>query len=181
MIVRLRFHYAFFLTRCDSTRGTENILDIVITNNGDLFRDVDVLPTRMSDHDSISIILSHHFNHASVKEQGKLQKDTPVGFNSLNFHKADYDGINADLCKIKWDSLKAESSDEDFSITFIKFCYLFVKSIHLKKYSPINISQNTRSCAIRSIEKEGRLKEESKHFNACNHYLEPFLPSREDL
>ena len=124
-------------THCDSTSGTENILDIVITNNGDLFRDVDVLPTRMSDHDSISIILSHHFNHASVKEQGKLQKDTPVGFNSLNFHKADYDGINADLCKINWDSLKAESSDEDFSITF----YQVLLSV-CEKHTPKKVFSN---------------------------------------
>ena len=133
-------------TRRDPISGTENILDLVITNNGDLFRDVDVLPTSMSDHDSVSIILSQHFNYASVKGQEILQKDTPVGFNSLNFHKADYNEINADLCKINWDSLKAESSYEDFPITF----YQALLSI-CEKHTPRKIFSNKHKKSSKTV------------------------------
>ena len=74
--------------------GVENILDIVLTNSEESFREVETLDTSLSDHKYVSIILSDYFQ-GPKQNKNKLTKSfshtAEVSFSSLNFHKADFE------------------------------------------------------------------------------------------
>ena len=129
--------------------GTENILDLIITNNVDLFREFDVISTSLSDHELISVVLSKELKANCPINMLKQKKvpDTP-SFSSLNFLKADFDKINNDLEKINWEKLKSESNVFDFPITFyetlLNICY---------KYTP--------------LKKSAYKKRRSKYYKVC--------------
>ena len=121
-------------TRLDSN-GTANILELIITNNEDLMREVEILPTLLSDHHLMSIILSDYFKE-STQQKKQHSKNPPIpnksSFHSLNFHKANFDKINEDLEKVNWESIKAGTSNNMFPEVF----YETVLSI-CRKHTPL--------------------------------------------
>ena len=85
-----------------------------------MFREIEVLPTSISDHELISVIVSNEMKpfQSLVKHPKKnIELETPL-FSSLNFYKADFQKINEDLEKVKWDELKKDVSTEDLPIVF---------------------------------------------------------------
>ena len=115
--------------------GVENILDIVLTNSEESFREVETLDTSLSDHKYVSIILSDYFQ-GPKQNKNKLTKSfshtAEVSFSSLNFHKADFEKINLDLGKLEWDRLKSDCTYDIFPEVF----YETVLSI-CRKYTPL--------------------------------------------
>lgn len=78
-----------------------NILDIVITNNENLFYEFTVQPTNLSDH-----ILSLTTNLLNKPPQSNNRKATPttVGFNDLKFFSDTicWENIKRDLAGVDW-------------------------------------------------------------------------------
>ena len=101
--------------------GACNILDLIITNNTDLFREIEVLPTSISDHELISVIVSNEMKplQSSVKHIKKNSKLDTLSFSSLNFHKADFQKINEDLEQVQWDELKKKILLKIFQLCFM--------------------------------------------------------------
>ena len=127
-----------------ASSGVENILDIVITNKTSLLLEAEVLPTLLSDHEIVSVILSNDLkiptSQKTSKPETKLQHGTS-SFGSLNFQKADFDKISDELGNVKWEKLKADHPDGDFPVVF----YETVLSICCK-YTPLKkISLSKRS------------------------------------
>ena len=87
-----------------------NILDLVLTNDMDLIKDVEVKDTDLSDHRMITVkstfVLEHKPEPKKVFE--------PHTFRNLNLYKADYKKLCEHLETIKWDELQAECDPLDF-------------------------------------------------------------------
>ena len=70
----LQFMESEFLTQVveEPTRKegeeTENILDLIITNNTGIIKEVEINETTLSDHDLVSVVLSETFNPRSKKK-----------------------------------------------------------------------------------------------------------------
>ena len=146
--------------------GTANILEIVITNNNDLMREVEIIPTSISDHQLMSVILSDSFKGSTQHKKQFLNTSSvpnKSGFHALNFHTADFDKINEDLEKVNWESIKAGSSNnmfpEVFHETVLSICrkYTPLKQLSHKpkksKYSKLCYAINRKRRKIK-----GRLK-----------------------
>ena len=56
-----------------ANNGTANILDLIITNRPDAFREFEILPTAISDHAMVSVILSDDFK---IKQNAQKAKKT---------------------------------------------------------------------------------------------------------
>ena len=109
----------------------------------DLFREIDVISSSLSDHELISAVLSNDLQAKSSRKTTNLRNTTPSSrslnfqngtpsFSSLNFQKADFDKISIDLEKLNWERLKDDNPDSDFPTLFyntvLTICY---------KYTPI--------------------------------------------
>lgn len=103
-----------------ATSGTKNILDLIITSNPDVFREINIIPTHLSDHELISAMLSNEFKmNGSAKSTSNMESiSNTQSFSSLNFYKADFKKINDDLEKIDWDNLKASCLQNEFPVYF---------------------------------------------------------------
>ena len=106
-----------FLTQMVSqpTRAN-NTLDLVLTNAPQNIIEVDVEPTKLSDHEVVSCLLS--FN-PSIRNVIPTCPHDPFSFRAVNFHKADMDALNRELGEIDWYSLKEicdDSNDQDGSL-----------------------------------------------------------------
>ena len=129
--------------------GACNILDLIITNNTDLLREIEILPNSISDHELISVILSNEMKplQTSVRHLKKNVDLENPSFSSLNFHKADFLKINEDLEKVQWDELKKDTSTEDFPIVFfdtiLNICSNYTP---LKKTSHLKRSKYHKAC-----------------------------------
>ena len=100
---------------------TANILDLIITNNTEVIREVSILPTKLSDHELVSVILSDGFKcqPSTVRPKQNVTTDQN-SFNSLNFTKANYQKIKEELKEINWDTIKERCTSENFPDTFYK-------------------------------------------------------------
>ena len=122
--------------------GTENMLELVITNNSDLFKEVEALSSSLSDHEMVTVILSNELQGATPPrhiDQFKKRDNTIKSFNALNFHKANFDEIRRDLQSINWTKLKSDCADNDFPMLFyetvLSICYLHTPVKSLSKVS----------------------------------------------
>ena len=87
-----------------------NILDLVITNDINLIKDVEVSDTELSDHRMITI-------KSSLKQGDKptpRKTFEPHTFRNLNMYKADYKKLNEHLETIQWDELEVLCDPHDF-------------------------------------------------------------------
>ena len=100
---------------------TANILDLIITNNSEVIREVSILPTKLSDHEIVSVILSDQFKCQTPDMRPKRNNNNnQLSFNSLNFTKADFSEISEELKEIDWDTMKQQCTSETFPETFYK-------------------------------------------------------------
>lgn len=105
------------------TRGG-NILDVVMTNNGDLVRNVSVNKTNLSDHNLITLTtsLSTDMQTRTDMEAGTSQHE-PY-FDQLNFHCQSicWESIKRDLADVNWESLMNNSDPEVQHHTLMRKC-----------------------------------------------------------
>ena len=162
-----------------ANNGTKNTLDLIITNNMDLFREIDVISSSLSDHELISAVLSNDLQAKSSRKTTNLRNTTPSSsslnfqngtpsFSSLNFQKADFDKISIDLEKLNWERLKDDNPDSDFPTLFyntvLTICYKYTPIIQhsykkrRSKYYKICFAINRKRRKIK-----GRLKALVKH------------------
>ena len=88
-----------------------NILDLVITNDINLIKQVEVNDTELSDHRMITI-------KSSFKQEDKpvpRKVFAPHTFRNLNLYKADYEKLSEHLETIQWDELQALCDPLDFA------------------------------------------------------------------
>ena len=92
------------------TRG-QNVLDLVLCNNSRLISDVKALPTDISDHNMVNVLLS--FN-PGVLEDAKTAYLEEMNFRSLDFNKADFKQLDEKLNTINWGELRSSCTFEEF-------------------------------------------------------------------
>ena len=87
-----------------------NILDLVITNDMNLIKEVEVKDTDLSDHRMITIKSSFKLEDKTIPKK----VFEPHTFRNLNFYKADYHKLSEHLETIQWDELQAMCNPQDF-------------------------------------------------------------------
>ena len=110
------------------TRGN-NILDLFLTNNDRVIRNVEVAKTDLSDHDLVKVNLLYNMK-APVKPH--VSSFESQSFRSIDLRKADFEVINQALADIDWDTLfnlcSQDSSGNDFvelvRLTVLQACLL---------------------------------------------------------
>ena len=96
------------------TRG-QNILDLVLCNNDRLISDVQAVPTDISDHDMVSVLLS--FNPGNIDDAQATYLDE-MNFRSLDFNRADFTLLNGIFDAVNWKKLRDSCSFEEFPAKF---------------------------------------------------------------
>ena len=104
-----------------------NILELFLTNNERLIRNVSAQDTPLSDHRVVSINLLTNLKSQSPPSPIPTFEDHT--FRSLNIHKADFIKMNSMLSAIDWDLLRDQChSDPDGSL-FVKLFRLIVLQV----------------------------------------------------
>ena len=81
-----------------ATREKET-LDLIFSNNPDLIHDIDSTPCpQVSDHNLVTAMTSYYYKK-ELNSSGPQEKELTISdrFKKLNFHEADWDGIQSDL------------------------------------------------------------------------------------
>ena len=87
-----------------------NILDLVLSNDIDLVKEIQIKDTELSDHRMVTIKSSLNCK-PTVPPKRVFEPHT---FRNLNFYKADYQKLNEHLETIQWDELKSLCDPQDF-------------------------------------------------------------------
>ena len=99
-----------------------NILDIFCTNNPFLVQSVEVSQTNISDHNIVQITI--HIETELIKSIPENQERN--GFSALDFSKANYEAISADVQTIDWATLLGdqplENHPEIINETLLEIC-----------------------------------------------------------
>ena len=108
----------------------ENTLDLIFTNGIEIFKQVEVNRTIMSDHDLIEITTDIEWND-NVRDEGDGRIDMEEGdLRRLNFHseKVPWPMIEKRLSEIDWDKIFEGMNAEECTYIFIEI----IKSICLE-------------------------------------------------
>ena len=108
--------------------ANENILDVVLTNNDLLTRQIIITETSMSDHNIIQI----ETNIRIVEEKQNHQiKESNLSYWDLNFFNEDisWTSIDADLFNTSWDMLLADVKTDEMYKIIINICLKICKKI----------------------------------------------------
>ena len=90
--------------------GTENVLDLLFTNNEDLLYNISRQATALSDHYLITGYTRHNFQLSP--NNIPASDDTP-SLSAFNLNKANWTEIRCFLSKIDWDEILKEKSNTD--------------------------------------------------------------------
>ena len=136
MNLNLLSQFVTTTTRSSGT-GTENTLDLYISNYSEDIHRVSTQKTPLSDHDIVSVVMSCSIP-ASYDISSKIP---PSGFRKLDYFKADYTAMNAALLEIDWDLLyNMCDSLDDFSnlfhLTILQVCTIHAKLRDTSHRSP---------------------------------------------
>ena len=124
-----------FLTQLvtEPTRGS-NTLDLILTNRSQDIIQVNVEPTKLSDHKIVECLLG--FNPLTLPVQA-ISVD-PFSFRALNYHSTDLTAVNDELGKVDWYCLKAlcDSNNDVDGTMFKELIVLTVLQVTLKHCPP---------------------------------------------
>ena len=128
----LNFMSKFLLSQYVNVPTRENnILDLFLSNDPNLVQHVSADSTIMSDHDYINIF-STDFIPSSNSSNNIQEENDQLNFKKLNFHKSDFDKITESLASVDWDTMKRDTSLEDFPLQFNKKVFEICQ-----KYTPV--------------------------------------------
>ena len=111
MTDHLMNQYVLCPTRKKST------LDLFITNDDRLVMNVSASPTKLSDHDLVDVMLAWNPLKEDKAYAPNFDKNS---FRGLDFQKADFQLLNSKLHEVDWDTLRSNSSFEEFPSIFTK-------------------------------------------------------------
>ena len=140
---------------------SHNTLDLFITNNKFLVRNVSATETPLSDHKLIEIMLSLEFEKIN-QTNGKSHTDK--GFKDLDFQLADFDAINSQISQVPWSELFEVCSFEEFPSLFT----LVVLQICLE-YAPFKKRKSGKPKKLHALKrKKHRINEKIEKNKAQN-------------
>ena len=118
----------------ENTRNDKSLLDVVITNNEETVHSIEVVKTKLSDHDLLKTkLLGDKFVHAN-----KSEKYTPEHpFDKLNWRKAKWEPMKEELRAINWKSL-LENKDPNEMCVIINNKVAEIASNHCPKHKIVN-------------------------------------------
>ena len=111
----------------------ENILDLVFTNRPEYVIETKSTPTSLSDHNIVEILL--RYNPISPAAKTTIDVD-PLSFRAVDFHKADFTGLNKDLEDVDWPMLKELCQNDADGSMFLELIRLVVLQLTLKHSPP---------------------------------------------
>ena len=173
----LEFMDRNFLTQVvdKPTRG-DNILDLLLTNVPRYVGEVQVSPTSLSDHHLVEVQLG--FNLINPTNENMLQID-PFSFRALNYHEADFDGIEEDLSAVDWMELW-DICDNNLGY-FLELFRLTVLQLTLKHSPRKENKQEVAARQRRRNKKTYVLKRKRRKLNARIRALEQRNPASNKL
>ena len=105
-----------------------NILDLFLTNDGNLVTNVKSTKTDLSDHNLIEIMLASNPAHDKDNSKQKRARFTEDSFRSLDFQKANFEEIGEKISAIDWEQLRSKCNFEDFPALFTEAVLNICKS-----------------------------------------------------
>jgi hypothetical protein len=124
----------------------ENVLDLVITSNSELIREIVVEDTRLSDHRLL--LVTADLGNEQLRSRG----ESNTGISSLNFMSCltNWDGITRDLNEINWEQRSADQTAqevyEDLQRVLLETC---LKHTPMKRERKMKIVPRDRRIAMR--------------------------------
>ena len=121
----------------DKPTRQDNILDLVLSNQPNLIKHIEVSDTELSDHRLINVKSNFGIKPPDLKKPPQK----PHTYSSLNFYKAQFDEINSCIGNINWDELYELCTPDEFPelvrLTILQICELYtpVKCARSKKLS----------------------------------------------
>ena len=158
-----------FLTQyVDKPTRLNNILDLVLTNDINLVKEIEVKDTELSDHRMITVKSS--FGQKLNTAQKPVFE--PHTFRNLNFYKADFDQLNEHLSTIQWDVLNSLCDPHDFPelvrLIVLQVCEIYTpakcfrsKSNRLSAYRRQRNTLNRKTRKLRKVLDTKKLSSES--------------------
>lgn len=125
------------------THKSGNILDLIFTNNKQLFNEIHVIPTTRSDHHIIEV--ATHFKSHFSRSQKTIRQFSNI-FDSLNFFSDDVD----------WAKMKTELQSHDWNQAFSEINDPVDKLNHLIKTCEVTSSANVPKKRV-SISKKSKI------------------------
>ena len=86
----------------DRPTRVNNTLDLFLTNNDRVIRNIETEETRLSEHMTVKINLLYDMKSPAPPSSPSFDKDS---FRSLDLQKADFAKINNILSEVDWDNL----------------------------------------------------------------------------
>ena len=137
----------------DKPTRINNTLDLVLSNQPNLIKHVDVSDTELSDHRLV--VVKSHFG---VKPH-KINKPPfiPHTYRNLNFFKADFHQINNHIASVDWDLLCEVCPPEDFPelvrLTILQISELYTpskchRSKNLSRYKRERRTLHRKKCKL---------------------------------
>ena len=159
---------------------TRNILELFLTNNEKLIRNVSAQYTHLSDHRVVFINLLTDLKSQSPPSPVPTFEDHT--FRSLNIHKADFIKMNSILPEIDWDLLRDQChADPDgnlfvelFRLTVLQVCCICSpkklsdqksaapKSGHSRKLYVLNRKRRKLNCHLKALKNRNLLSPKIK-------------------
>ncbi|CAL4120027.1 unnamed protein product [Meganyctiphanes norvegica] len=102
----------------------KNTLDLIFTNDIEIFINIDVSKSSLSDHDIIEITTNYKMNNKEINHETNTKNEEP-DFRQLNFHNENviWSNINNEINKYPWYELFKNENTEN--------CTMFIISVLL--------------------------------------------------
>ena len=140
-----------------------NILDLVLSNQPNLIKHVDVKDTKLSDHRLITV---QSFFGSDCRESVKPQF-IPHTYRNLNFFKADFDQINLHIGNVDWDELSEICPPHEFPelvrLTVLQICEMFTPTKCARSKRLSNYKRERRS--LKRKKRQLNLRLENRKLN----------------
>ena len=131
--------YHLIQTIQETTRKDKNTLDLVFTNQIEVFTEVEVLKTIMSDHDQIEITTNIESPRQQILNSKNKNETSETDLRQLNFHHQDipWKRINQIIKEIKWNEIFEGRCNEECTDIFIaiikQLCLMLIPKKSNKK------------------------------------------------
>ena len=145
----------------DKPTRQQNILDLVLSNQPNMIKHIEVEDTKLSDHRLIRVKTNF-----GLKPPNSIRRHIePHTYRSLNFYKAQFDEINHHIGSVNWDELNELCTPDEFPelvrLTILQICELYtpVKCCRSKKLSKYkrerrSLGRKKRKLNLRLLNKE---------------------------
>ena len=96
--------------------GSSNPLDLIFTNNDQIFSQITHSHTALSDH----LVIECHTRHHLTRNTPHSPPTSSTNLSSFNMHKADWDPINQSIRSFKWENEIESRNMNEFSLFLLQ-------------------------------------------------------------